>query len=61
MVPIVEKKDMKDGMVLNMSDGKSITLHVSGDTIKADDATILGEVHGVNGVVYVVDKVILPK
>lgn len=61
MVPIVEKKDMKDGMVLNMSDGKTITLHVTGDTIKADDATILGEVHGVNGVVYVVDKVILPK
>lgn len=61
MVPIVEKKDMKDGMVLNMSDGKSITLHVSGETIKADEATILGEVRGVNGVVYVVDKVILPK
>lgn len=60
MVPIVEKKDMKDGQVLNMSDGKTITLHVSGDTIKAGDATILGEVHAVNGVVYVVDKVILP-
>jgi len=60
-VPIIEKKDIKDGQVVAMSDGKSVTLHVSGDTYKVDDATILGEVRGVNGIVYVVDKVVLPK
>lgn len=60
-VPIIEKKDMKDGQVVAMSDGKSVTLHVTGDTYKVDDATILGQVRGVNGIVYVVDKVVLPK
>lgn len=60
-VPIIEKKDMKDGQVVPMSDGKSVTLHVADGTWKVEDATILGEVHGVNGVVYVVDKVLLPR
>jgi uncharacterized surface protein with fasciclin (FAS1) repeats len=61
MVPIVEQKDLKDGMELKMSDGNSIFVHREGDVIKVDEATILGEARAVNGVVYVVDKVILPK
>ena len=61
MVPILEQKDMKDGQVLNMADGKHVTLHVSDGKVMVEDANILGEVHAVNGVVYVVDKVLVPK
>lgn len=59
-VPIKLQKDMKDGEQMPMSDGSKVTFHVSGDTVKVDEATILGSVSGVNGIVYVVDTVILP-
>jgi uncharacterized surface protein with fasciclin (FAS1) repeats len=59
-VPIVPVDQMKDGQVMSMSDGTSVTLHVSADGVKVEDAKILGSVMGMNGVVHVVDKVILP-
>lgn len=59
-VPIIEQKDMKDGQVVSMSDGTTVTLHVKDGKVMVNDANILGEVHAVNGVVYVVDKVLLP-
>lgn len=59
-VPIIEQKSMTDGQKVGMSDGTSLTLHVKDGKVMVEDAHILGEVHAVNGVVYVVDKVILP-
>ena len=59
-VPIIEQKSMTDGQKVGMSDGTSLTLHVKDGKVMVENATILGEVHAVNGVVYVVDKVILP-
>lgn len=60
MVPIIEQSAMKDGDVLEMSDGTSVTLHLVDGKIQVDNANILGEVKTVNGIVYVVDKVLLP-
>ena len=61
MVPILQTKDMKDGQVLAMADGTSVTLHVGADgVVKVEDATIVGSVNAVNGVVHVVDRVLVP-
>lgn len=59
-VPIVTLAEMKDGGTLMMSDGTAVTFKRDGDTVTVDGAKILGSVNAVNGVVYVVDRVILP-
>lgn len=60
MVPIIQLDAMKDGDKLDMSDGTSVYVHMVDGKPMIDNAHILGEVHAVNGVVYVVDKVLLP-
>lgn len=59
-VPIMEADALTDGKVIGMSDGTSVTVHVVDGKIKIDDATIVASVKGMNGVVHVVDTVILP-
>lgn len=59
-VPIVPLADMKDGGTLTMSDGTVVTFRRDGDTVTVDGARILGSVNAVDGVVPVVDSVILP-
>jgi len=57
---VYEAKDLKDGMTLGMANGKKVTFHVAGDTIKVNDATIVASVRASNGVVHVIDGVLLP-
>ena len=53
---------LKDGMVLGMADGGKCTVHVSEDgKIMINDANVLGSVKASNGMVYVIDKVLLPQ
>lgn len=59
-VPILELKDLKDGQTIGMSDGTTVTAHVTDGKVMIDGANILGTVRGMNGVVYVVDTVLLP-
>lgn len=59
-VPIMEAKDLKDGQVVGMSDGTSVTIHIVDGTLMVDGATVLGSVRGMNGVVHVIDTVLLP-
>lgn len=58
MVPI--RTDLKDGEQLAMSDGSAVTVHVQGDAMRINDANVLGRVQAMNGVVYVIDGVLLP-
>lgn len=60
-VPILETKDMKDGQTMSMSDGSSVTFHVKDGKVMVDDANIVASIKAVNGVVHVVDAVVLPK
>jgi uncharacterized surface protein with fasciclin (FAS1) repeats len=58
---VYEAKDLKDGMVLGMSNGKKVTIKVMPDgTITVNDAKILASVRASNGVVHVIDGVLLP-
>lgn len=59
-VPIVPLAEMTEGKTLAMSDGTKVTFHREGEKVMVEGATILGSVTAVNGVVYVVDSVVLP-
>jgi uncharacterized surface protein with fasciclin (FAS1) repeats len=45
---------------MTMSDGTKVTFHVQGDKVTVDGANILGSINGANGVVHVIDKVLVP-
>lgn len=51
---------LKDGMVLSMADGGRATVHVKDGKVTINDATIVGTVQASNGIVHVVDTVLLP-
>ena len=51
---------LKDGMQLGMANGKKVTIRVVDGKVKVNDATIVASVRGSNGVVHVVDTVLLP-
>jgi len=57
---VYEQKDLKDGMVLGMANGAKATVHVKDGKVSINDANIVGSVRASNGVVHVVDTVLLP-
>lgn len=59
-VPIMDIKDLKDGQVIPMSDGAAVAVHVTGGKVMIDNANVLASVRVMNGVVHVVDAVLLP-
>jgi uncharacterized surface protein with fasciclin (FAS1) repeats len=59
-VPIVQTKDMKDGQTMAMSDGTKVTFHVKDGKVMVDNANIIATIQAANGVVHVVDAVLLP-
>ncbi len=53
---------LSDGMTLGMANGSKTTIKKSDDgKIMINDANVLGAVKASNGMVYVIDKVLLPK
>jgi uncharacterized surface protein with fasciclin (FAS1) repeats len=59
-VGVIRENLMRDGMILNQVNGKNVTLSKSGDKIQVNEANILGSVLASNGIVYVIDKVLIP-
>ncbi len=59
-VPVLEVKDIKDGQTMAMSDGNKVTFHVVDGKVMVEDAHILASIRVSNGIVHVVDKVLLP-
>lgn len=60
-VPALKLDQLKDGMTQSMADGKSVTFHVKDGKTMVEDATILASIPASNGIVHVVDKVLVPK
>ncbi len=52
--------DLKDGMVLGMSNGAKATIHVKDGKMMINDANIVASIKASNGVVHVIDTVLLP-
>lgn len=53
--------DLSDGMMVKSLNGKDLSVKLNGDKVMLNDATVtMPNVEASNGVVHVVDKVILP-
>ncbi|KAB2879286.1 fasciclin domain-containing protein [bacterium] len=59
-VSMFKTESFKDGQVLEMAGGSKITLSVKDGQVKIGDAAIIGTVQGSNGIVHVIDGVLLP-
>jgi len=57
---VYEQPALKDGMQLGMANGKKVTIKVQDGKITVNGAVILASVRASNGVVHVVDSVLLP-
>lgn len=60
MVPVLTTADLKDGQVLSMADGKKVKVKSAGGKVSVDGANIVASVRGMNGIVHVVDAVLVP-
>ena len=54
------EKDLKDGMTLGMVDGTKVTVHVKDGKIQVDSANVVASIKCSNGIIHVVDSVLLP-
>lgn len=53
-------ESFRDGQMLGMANGARATLHVDGDKISINGANILASIPATNGMIHVIDAVLLP-
>jgi len=56
----VQPSWFKEGQTLGMANGKKTTMHVNGEELSLNDAKIIARIPAENGMLYVVDTVLLP-
>ena len=59
-VGVIEAEQMRDGQSLGMVDGGNVTLSVKDGKVQVNGANIVASVPASNGIVHVIDKVLLP-
>ncbi|MCE9576688.1 MAG: fasciclin domain-containing protein [Deltaproteobacteria bacterium] len=52
---------LKDGMEMGMSNGGKAIIHIVDGKVMINDATIIGSIKASNGMVHVIDTVLLPR
>jgi uncharacterized surface protein with fasciclin (FAS1) repeats len=57
---VYEAKNLTDGQVLGMSNGGKATIHIKDGKMMINDANVIASVRASNGVVHVIDAVLLP-
>jgi len=60
-VGVIRTNLMRDGMTLNQVNGKNIKITKDGDKFKVNNANIVASVDASNGVIHVIDAVLLPE
>jgi uncharacterized surface protein with fasciclin (FAS1) repeats len=60
-VGVIRESMIQSSMSLNQVNGKNITLTKNGDKLQVNDANVVGTVPTSNGIIYVIDKVLLPQ
>lgn len=60
-VAIYNEDLFQDGQIIEMVNGGKVTMHKKDGKIFINDAEILGGVKASNGIVYIINKVLLPK
>jgi uncharacterized surface protein with fasciclin (FAS1) repeats len=58
-VGVLKPDLLQDGQVLGMVSGENATISKQGEEIKINGASVIGTVEATNGIIYVVDKVLL--
>ncbi len=59
-VSVYQAKDFKDGQSLSMANGAKTTLHVKDGKVSINDANVVASIPVSNGIVHVIDAVLLP-
>jgi len=59
-VSTYRQKDFREGQKLGMANGKSVVMHVKDGKVMVNDATIIASIPASNGIVHVIDGVLLP-
>ncbi len=59
-VGVFKPEMLRDGQVLGMVNGSNATIHLKDGKLMINDATVVATVPASNGIVHVIDKVILP-
>lgn len=59
-VGVIRENMIQDGMNLNQVNGKNVKLTKAGDKIQVNGANVVAVVPTTNGIIYVVDQVLLP-
>jgi len=59
-VGVIRETMLQDGMTLNQVNGKNITIKKEGEAVTINGASIVGTVPTSNGIIYVIDQVLLP-
>ena len=59
-VGVLKTEQLRDGQMIDMVDGGKVKVSVKDGKITINDATILASVPASNGIVHVIDKVLLP-
>jgi len=59
-VSVYQLSSFKEGQVLAMANGSKVTLHVKDGKVMVNDATIVASIPASNGIIHVIDGVLLP-
>ncbi|MCU0373777.1 MAG: fasciclin domain-containing protein [Chitinophagaceae bacterium] len=59
-VGVLKKDLLQNGQKIGMVSGHNAEIKIKGDQIMINEAKIIGTVEGSNGIIYVIDKVLLP-
>jgi len=59
-IGVMRENMMKDGQKLNQANMKNVILAKNGDKVTVNGANVLATVPCANGIIYVIDKVLLP-
>lgn len=59
-VGVLKTDYMQDGQTIGMVNGDNATISKNGDEIKINGAPVKGTVEGSNGIIYIIDQVLLP-
>lgn len=57
---VYEATNLTDGQVLGMANGAKATIHIKDGKMSINDANVVASVRGSNGVVHIIDAVLLP-
>lgn len=57
---VYSAKTLTDGMQLGMANGAKATIHVKDGKITINDANVIASIPASNGIVHVIDRVLLP-